>query len=164
MQTVYTSSPAIVRFKENPRPHRKYPLIHIQFRPSSNTDESIGRIFAHLDLLREHKQTAACAQDRGLLSPLGRDSFENGRLAIDTADRIKDGQKLGQSVITMYNAHRGMVPAPNSRLAELLDQVRAEFDSQQNRTGEYEQQSEFARFTCNCLSCHACIRAFVEPQ
>ncbi|KAL8847209.1 MAG: hypothetical protein Q9221_007735 [Calogaya cf. arnoldii] len=38
----------------------------------------------------------------------------------------------------MYNAHRGMVPAPNSRLNELLDQVRQEFDSQQNRTGEYE--------------------------
>ncbi|MCJ1337081.1 general transcription repressor [Bachmanniomyces sp. S44760] len=40
----------------------------------------------------------------------------------------------------MYNAHRGMVPAPNNRLTELLDQVRAEFDQQQNRTGEYEQQ------------------------
>lgn len=64
----------------------------------------------------------------------------------------------------MYNAHRGMVPAPNSRLAELLDQVRAEFDSQQNRTGEYEQQSEFVRFLCACLSsCHACSRIFVEP-
>ncbi|KAL9122973.1 MAG: hypothetical protein Q9187_000457 [Circinaria calcarea] len=40
----------------------------------------------------------------------------------------------------MYNAHRGMVSAPNNRLTELLDQVRAEFDNQQNRTGEYEQQ------------------------
>lgn len=35
----------------------------------------------------------------------------------------------------MYNAHRGMPPAapgpaPNARLIELLDQVRAEFDSQ----------------------------------
>ena len=49
----------------------------------------------------------------------------------------------------MYNAHRGMVPAPNNRLTELLDQVRAEFDNQQNRTGEYEQQSKFAcGFTC----------------
>ena len=65
----------------------------------------------------------------------------------------------------MYNAHRGMVPAPNSRLAELLDQVRAEFDSQQNRTGEYEQQSEFIRFLCACLlSCHACSRALGEPR
>ncbi|MCJ1406424.1 general transcription repressor [Ptychographa xylographoides] len=40
----------------------------------------------------------------------------------------------------MYNAHRGMVPAPSSRLTELLDQVRAEFDNQQNRTVEYDQQ------------------------
>ncbi|MCJ1258480.1 general transcription repressor [Lignoscripta atroalba] len=40
----------------------------------------------------------------------------------------------------MYNAHRGMVPAPNNRLTELLEQVRVEFDNQQNRTGEYEQQ------------------------
>ena len=44
----------------------------------------------------------------------------------------------------MYNAHRGMVPAPNNRLTELLEQVRVEFDNQQNRTGEYEQQSKFA--------------------
>ena len=44
----------------------------------------------------------------------------------------------------MYNAHRGMVAAPNNRLTELLDQVRAEFDNQQSRTGEYEQQSKFA--------------------
>ncbi len=43
----------------------------------------------------------------------------------------------------MYNSHRGMVPAPNSRLTELLDQVRAEFDNQHNRTGEYEHQSMF---------------------
>lgn len=40
----------------------------------------------------------------------------------------------------MYNAHRGMVPgAPGSRLTELLDQVRQEFENQQTRTGEYEQ-------------------------
>ncbi len=44
----------------------------------------------------------------------------------------------------MFNAHRGMVSAPNGRLTELLDQVRAEFDNQQNRTGDYEQQSRFA--------------------
>ena len=44
----------------------------------------------------------------------------------------------------MFNAHRGMVSAPNSRLTELLDQVRQEFDNQQNRTGDYEQQSRFA--------------------
>lgn len=44
----------------------------------------------------------------------------------------------------MYNAHRGMVPTPNNRLTELLDQVRAEFESQQSRNGEYEQNSTFA--------------------
>jgi hypothetical protein len=42
----------------------------------------------------------------------------------------------------MYGAHRGM-PAPNSRLNELLDQIRQEFDNQQNRSGEFEQQSTF---------------------
>ncbi|CAI7591481.1 Transcriptional repressor rco-1 [Penicillium manginii] len=40
----------------------------------------------------------------------------------------------------MYNAHRGMVPAPNSRLTELLDQLRQEFESQSRNTGEYEHQ------------------------
>ena len=44
----------------------------------------------------------------------------------------------------MYNAHRGMVAAPNNRLTELLDSVRAEFDNQQSRAGEYEAQSKFA--------------------
>ena len=45
----------------------------------------------------------------------------------------------------MYNSHRGMVPAaPNTRLTELLDQVRAEFDAQSGRAGEYENQREFA--------------------
>jgi hypothetical protein len=43
----------------------------------------------------------------------------------------------------MYTAHRGMVAPPSNRLTELLDQVRAEFDAQQNRSGEYEQQSKF---------------------
>jgi hypothetical protein len=42
----------------------------------------------------------------------------------------------------MYNAHRGLVPQPNNRLTELLDQVRAEFDNQTGRAGEYEHQSE----------------------
>lgn len=42
----------------------------------------------------------------------------------------------------MYNAHRGMgVPAPNNRLTELLDQVRAEFESVQSSTRDYEQNS-----------------------
>lgn len=40
----------------------------------------------------------------------------------------------------MYNAHRGMVPAPNSRLTELLDQLRQEFENQSRSTGEFEHQ------------------------
>ncbi|CAK3940225.1 Transcriptional repressor rco-1 [Lecanosticta acicola] len=43
----------------------------------------------------------------------------------------------------MYNAHRGMPgpqQAPVSRLAELLDQVRAEFEAQASRTTEHEHQ------------------------
>lgn len=44
----------------------------------------------------------------------------------------------------MYNTHRGIGPTPNNRLTELLEQVRAEFDSQQNRTGEYEANSMFS--------------------
>jgi len=40
----------------------------------------------------------------------------------------------------MYNTHRGMVPAPNSRLTELLDQLRQEFETQTRSTGEYEHQ------------------------
>lgn len=51
----------------------------------------------------------------------------------------------------MYNAHRGMVPTPTSRLTELLDQVRQEFENQQNRTQEYDQQSEFVCSSCVCL-------------
>jgi hypothetical protein len=46
----------------------------------------------------------------------------------------------------MYNAHRGMVPAPNSRLTELLDQLRQEFESQSRSTGEFEHQ-------CMCSIC-----------
>jgi hypothetical protein len=47
----------------------------------------------------------------------------------------------------MYNSHRGMVPAaPNTRLTELLEQVRAEFDAQAGRAGEYENQRKFAHF------------------
>ncbi|KAL2786046.1 WD40 repeat-like protein [Aspergillus keveii] len=40
----------------------------------------------------------------------------------------------------MYNTHRGMVPAPNSRLNELLDQLRQEFENQSRSTGEFEHQ------------------------
>ena len=48
----------------------------------------------------------------------------------------------------MYNAHRPPVgvpgPAPNARLSELLDQVRAEFEGQATRAVDYEQQRMFA--------------------
>lgn len=42
----------------------------------------------------------------------------------------------------MYNAHRGMVPqaGPSQRLNELLDQIRAEFETESQRTVEYESQ------------------------
>ncbi|KAI9865005.1 MAG: general transcription repressor [Vezdaea acicularis] len=41
----------------------------------------------------------------------------------------------------MYNAHRGMVPTNTStRLTELLDQVRAEFENQGARGADYEHQ------------------------
>lgn len=43
----------------------------------------------------------------------------------------------------MYNAHRGMGPpgpAPGTRLAELLEQVRAEFETQAGRSNEHEHQ------------------------
>jgi len=40
----------------------------------------------------------------------------------------------------MYNTHRGMVPAPNSRLTELLEQLRQEFENQSRSTGEFEHQ------------------------
>ncbi|CRG88735.1 Transcriptional repressor rco-1 [Talaromyces islandicus] len=40
----------------------------------------------------------------------------------------------------MYSTHRGMVPAPNSRLSELLEQLRQEFDNQSRSTGEFEHQ------------------------
>jgi hypothetical protein len=43
----------------------------------------------------------------------------------------------------MYNTHRGMVPAPNSRLTELLDQLRQEFENQSRSTGEFEHQCMF---------------------
>jgi hypothetical protein len=48
----------------------------------------------------------------------------------------------------MYNAHRGMVPqgGPNTRLNELLDQIRAEFDQEARRSVDYENQSEFVLF------------------
>lgn len=53
----------------------------------------------------------------------------------------------------MYNAHRGMgVPAPNNRLTELLDQVRAEFESVQSSTRDYEQNSMLLIFLVEYIS------------
>ena len=53
----------------------------------------------------------------------------------------------------MYNAHRGMAAMPTQRLNELLDQIRAEFENQQNRSGEYEQQRTYHTVdVSNCLS------------
>lgn len=44
--------------------------------------------------------------------------------------------------MSMYNAHRGMGPAPgNPRLNELLDQIRAEFETQARTSGEYDHAS-----------------------
>lgn len=55
----------------------------------------------------------------------------------------------------MYNAHRGMPPGPpppNSRLAELLEQVRVEFEAQGGRANEYEHQREFRPIFFVCLA------------
>ena len=50
--------------------------------------------------------------------------------------------------MSMYNSHRGMGPAPgNARLNELLDGIRAEFESQARASGEYEHSSEFPWFS-----------------
>ncbi|KAI9890960.1 MAG: general transcription repressor [Vezdaea aestivalis] len=43
--------------------------------------------------------------------------------------------------MAMYNAHRGMVPTPpNTRLTELLDSVRQEFEAASGRSNDYEHQ------------------------
>lgn len=49
----------------------------------------------------------------------------------------------------MYNAHRGMVPAPNSRLNELLEQLRQEFENQSRSTGEFEHQRTYPFSFCS---------------
>jgi glucose repression regulatory protein TUP1 len=44
--------------------------------------------------------------------------------------------------MSMYN-HRGLGPAPgNTRLSELLDSIRAEFENQARVSGEVEQSSK----------------------
>lgn len=66
----------------------------------------------------------------------------------------------------MYTAHRGMgVPTqPNSRLTDLLDQVRTEFDTERSKVAEYEQNCKFARMfhpVCSKLR-YAPFRGFVS--
>jgi general transcriptional corepressor TUP1 len=47
--------------------------------------------------------------------------------------------------MSMYNSHRGMGPAPGTaRLNELLDGIRAEFETQARASGEYEHSSELS--------------------
>jgi len=46
----------------------------------------------------------------------------------------------------MYNPHRGLGPAPgggNARLNELLDGIRAEFESQARASSDYEHSSKW---------------------
>jgi len=64
----------------------------------------------------------------------------------------------------MYNSHRGMGPAPgNARLNELLDGIRAEFETQARASGEYEHSSELSWSSspihislpkCTCIGGH----------
>jgi len=47
--------------------------------------------------------------------------------------------------MSMYNSHRGMLPQhqpPNTRLTELLEQIRVEFESQAGQAGRDEHQRE----------------------
>lgn len=58
--------------------------------------------------------------------------------------------------MSMYNPHRGLGPpgAPgNARLNELLDGIRAEFESQARASGEYEHSSKPSIADCRtaCL-------------
>jgi len=65
----------------------------------------------------------------------------------------------------MYNAHRGIPPPgpagppPSSRLGELLDQVRQEFDVQGGRTSEYEHQRKY-----HSLISHTAVRCLVQAD
>jgi glucose repression regulatory protein TUP1 len=44
----------------------------------------------------------------------------------------------------MYNSHRGMAPGlGNSRLNELLEGIRAEFETQARASGDYEHSSKY---------------------
>lgn len=59
-----------------------------------------------------------------------------------TPNNLEIASKVDQYTMSMYN-HRGLGPAPGTaRLNELLDGIRAEFDTQQRASGEYEHNSE----------------------
>jgi hypothetical protein len=64
----------------------------------------------------------------------------------------------------MYNSHRPPIgvpaPPPNTRLNELLESVRAEFDGQATRAVDYEQQRMFALLFLLSAP-ETCIRAQV---
>lgn len=64
----------------------------------------------------------------------------------------------------MYNAHRGMVPAPNSRLTELLDQLRQEFENQSRSTGEFEHQCVYISFFFFFLVLRPCLVLSLFPH
>lgn len=67
----------------------------------------------------------------------------------------KSTSKMG----SMYNPHRGIGPAPgpqSSRLNELLDGVRAEFETQARASGEYEHSSTPGQYHL-FSSCHLLI-------
>jgi len=58
----------------------------------------------------------------------------------------------------------GVPTQPNSRLTELLDSVRTEFDSERSKVAEYEQNSKFAQMfypVCSMLR-YAPFRGFVS--
>lgn len=63
----------------------------------------------------------------------------------------------------MYHAHRGIGPGPNqnTRLAELLEQVRAEFEAQGARTIEYEQQRE-SFLLAQSIYASACVPGLIQ--
>lgn len=59
--------------------------------------------------------------------------------------------------MSMYNAHRGMMPQhvpPAGRLADLLDQIRVEFENQSSAPREYEQHREQL---CKCAFVHLAL-------
>jgi hypothetical protein len=62
--------------------------------------------------------------------------------------------------MSMYS-HRGMgaVPPGNARLNELLEQIRAEFDSQQRQTENFEHQSTLP---LHILSTQTIVRVWLD--